>query len=129
MLFFGGVQPSVISVVLSGAVGGVAGIVIVREFIGLLFQRRLAPFRRALCRSLVPVVCSAVILIGIACGVSLSWGERSASGRIAGNAWQDVSNEMETSGYRALRRQFVEWCKQDARRAEPSQVPDTQPYP
>ncbi len=78
----------------------------VREFVGL-YLTRYDHFRRTLYRSLVPIIASAVIVVGIFCGWALARGESSAARRITGSASFSFRNEIERSDFRSLRDNFV----------------------
>jgi hypothetical protein len=119
-------QPLPIGLILAGIVAGLSLFWLLREFIGLTRQGRFAIFRRTLTRSLIPIVCSAVILLGVACGLALSLGERSAAGRIKGDAWMDISNEFERTGFREVHQRFIEWSEQDRMEAGGNPMPDAQ---
>ncbi|MDY7011811.1 MAG: hypothetical protein SVV80_13835, partial [Planctomycetota bacterium] len=80
----------------------------VREFVGLYWRKQYAHFRRTLYRSLVPIIASAVIVVGIFCGWALARGESSAARRITGSATLTLRNELERSNYRILRENFIE---------------------
>ncbi|MCD4699817.1 MAG: hypothetical protein K8R91_04510, partial [Phycisphaerae bacterium] len=78
----------------------------VREFVGL-YWTRYDHFRRTLYRSLVPIIASAVIVVGIFCGWALARGESSAAKRITESASLRLRNEIERSDYRGLRDKFA----------------------
>ncbi|KKM06383.1 hypothetical protein LCGC14_1744540 [marine sediment metagenome] len=84
----------------------------VREYFGVTYRKRYKPFRRALRRSLVPILAAATILIGVSCGWVLARGERSAVRRMKGNAVVSLSREVDRCDYRLLRDRMARQHKQ-----------------
>ena len=66
-----------------------------------------AHFRGTLWRSMVPILASAVIVVGIFCGLALRRAEAAAVARITGRADVGRHNEIELSGFREMRERFV----------------------
>jgi len=99
---------SVAGAVLAAVVVAFLLIWVVREFVGLPLRKQYARFRRTLYRSLVPIIASAVIVVGIFCGWALGRAEGSAVRRIRGSAGIGFRSEIERSNYRLLRDRFIE---------------------
>ncbi|HUU21267.1 MAG TPA: hypothetical protein VM389_01910, partial [Phycisphaerae bacterium] len=78
-----------------------------REWLGRLRHRdKYARFRRSLSRSAVPILASAVILVGLFCGWVLGRAEVSAVQRMTAAGTLDFRNEVERSNFRLLRDRF-----------------------
>ena len=76
-----------------------------REYLALL-RKPYAIFRRSLVRSMVPILASAVILIGLLCGTVLRRAEIAASRRATGDAEIGFLNEVPRSNFRQFQDQF-----------------------
>ncbi|MBN1555497.1 MAG: hypothetical protein JXA11_12185 [Phycisphaerae bacterium] len=82
-----------------------------------LFRRGRKAFRRTFIRSSMPILCSAVIVVGLAVGSVLSLGERCAAKRVTGNAAFGILSETERGGIRLLREKFLQWRREDGTQA------------
>lgn len=85
---------------------------LLREGIAL-FRRGCKLFRRTFIRSAMPILCSAVIVVGLGVGGLLSLGETLAARRVVGPASMSIQAEIERSGMRQLREKFIQWRQED----------------
>ncbi|MBN1943509.1 MAG: hypothetical protein JW849_09485 [Phycisphaerae bacterium] len=80
-----------------------------------LFRRGRKGFRRTFIRSAMPILCAAVIVMGLALGGLLSLGERCAARRVTGSAAMSIQGEIERSDFRLLREKFIQWRQEDGK--------------
>jgi len=102
--------------VLAGVVLAMGALWVLRELIALL-RSRLPEFRRTFFRSAMPILCSAIIVVGLAVGALLSLGETSAGRRATGLGAMSFSAEIDRSDYRLLRERFAAWGQEAQDRA------------
>jgi len=93
---------------IAGAIGVFLLVWAIIELVRLKHLRgELLHYRRTLFRSFVPTCASAVIVVGLLCGIALIRGEAGAVEHIRGSAEFGVMNEVEQSDYRRLRNHFA----------------------
>ena len=74
----------------------------------LLYRKGGRLYRRTLRRSLVPILASAVIVVGVICGGMVIAAERTSARLVTGEAFIKISNEIDRSPWRLVRNRFRE---------------------
>ncbi len=85
----------------------ILGVWLVLEFAGMYCRKGFARFRRTVFRSMVPIIASAVIVVGVICGWALSRAETSAVRRIKGDAYYNTLNEIDFSNFREFKKDMA----------------------
>ena len=104
--------------ILASAIGAYLVAFKVREYFGTLYQKTYKPFRRALRRSLLPILASAVILIGASCGWALALRETAAVRRMTGRGDLSFRTEIDRSAFSQLRQRMAERHEQMLAKSE-----------